>query len=83
MRPRLVSAALALAAVLGAGAGAALAQPLTLCRNTQGQLVRCTQTIAPVVPAGATARCRDGTFSFNHHIPEACAGHGGVAQRYE
>jgi hypothetical protein len=81
MRPGLAGAAMALAVVLEAGS--ALAQPIALCRNLQGQLVRCNQTIAPVVPAGATARCRDGTFSFNHHIPEACTGHGGVAQRYE
>jgi hypothetical protein len=82
MRPSLATAALALAATL-ATAQAALAQPISLCRNAQGQLVRCNQLIAPIVPAGATARCRDGTFSFNHHIPQACTGHGGVAQRYE
>ena len=81
MRSRLVRTALALGFALMAGA--ALAQPMTLCRDAQGRLVRCTQLVAPLIPAGATARCRDGTFSFNHHMPEACTRHGGVAQRYE
>ena len=31
------------------------------------------------VPGGATARCRDGEFSFSlHHRPGACGAHGGV-----
>ena len=29
-------------------------------------------------PAGATARCRDGTWSKNPHRAAACAAHGGV-----
>ena len=31
------------------------------------------------VPAGATARCRDGTFSFSEHHRGTCSHHGGVA----
>ena len=30
------------------------------------------------VPAGATARCRDGTFSFSKHKGGTCSHHGGV-----
>ena len=31
-------------------------------------------------PSGATARCRDGTYSFAHHHRGACSRHGGVAK---
>ena len=30
-------------------------------------------------PAGATARCRDGTYSFSQHRSGTCSDHGGVA----
>ncbi|MDR3510189.1 MAG: DUF3761 domain-containing protein [Caulobacteraceae bacterium] len=30
-------------------------------------------------PAGATARCRDGTWSFSEHHRGTCSHHGGVA----
>ena len=33
-----------------------------------------------VVPRGATARCRDGTWSFVRERKRACAGHRGVAR---
>jgi hypothetical protein len=32
------------------------------------------------VPAGATARCRDGDYSFSLHQRGTCSGHDGVAQ---
>jgi hypothetical protein len=32
------------------------------------------------VPAGATAICRDGAYSFSQHRSGTCSGHGGVAQ---
>ncbi len=32
------------------------------------------------VPAGATAKCNDGTYSFSQHRQGTCSGHGGVAQ---
>ncbi|KAA2266180.1 DUF3761 domain-containing protein [Solihabitans fulvus] len=35
---------------------------------------------APGPPAGATARCRDGEYSFSQHRSGTCSGHGGVAQ---
>jgi len=28
--------------------------------------------------AGATARCRDGTYSYSEHASGTCSGHGGV-----
>jgi hypothetical protein len=30
-------------------------------------------------PEGATARCRDGDFSFSRHHSGTCSSHGGVA----
>lgn len=32
------------------------------------------------VPAGATAKCVDGTYSFSQHRSGTCSHHGGVAQ---
>jgi hypothetical protein len=32
-----------------------------------------------VIPDGATARCRDGDFSFSRHHTGTCSHHGGVA----
>lgn len=32
------------------------------------------------VPAGATARCGDGTYSFSQHHSGTCSHHGGVAE---
>jgi Protein of unknown function (DUF3761)/Protein of unknown function (DUF1524) len=37
---------------------------------------------APAIPAGATARCNDGTYSFAAHHQGACSHHQGVAQFY-
>jgi hypothetical protein len=34
-------------------------------------------------PAGATARCNDGTYSFAAHHQGACSAHGGVAVFYQ
>jgi len=30
-------------------------------------------------PQGATAKCRDGTYSYSQHHSGTCSGHGGVA----
>ena len=35
---------------------------------------------AAAPPAGATAHCNDGTYSFSQHHSGTCSGHGGVAQ---
>jgi hypothetical protein len=37
-------------------------------------------TAAGSPPPGATARCRDGTYSFSHHHSGTCSHHGGVAE---
>lgn len=36
-------------------------------------------TVSGAAPAGATAKCRDGTFSFSQHHSGTCSHHGGVA----
>ncbi|HJQ48551.1 MAG TPA: DUF3761 domain-containing protein [Amycolatopsis sp.] len=46
--------------------------------NVDGRCVpRPTHADSP--PAGATARCNDGTYSFSQHRQGTCSGHGGVA----
>ena len=35
---------------------------------------------ASVIPRGASAKCRDNTYSLSQHRNGMCAGHGGVAQ---
>lgn len=48
-------------------------------RNVDGKCVhRPQQASAP--PAGATARCADGDYSFSQNRRGTCSGHGGVAQ---
>src|SRR5437899_6848231 len=37
------------------------------------------QQPVPTAPTGATARCRDGTYSFSRHHSGTCSHHGGVA----
>jgi hypothetical protein len=32
------------------------------------------------IPAGASAQCRDGTYSFSQHRSGTCSHHGGVAE---
>lgn len=39
-------------------------------------------TYYPSHPAGASARCRDGSYSFSLHRRGTCSGHGGVAEWY-
>jgi hypothetical protein len=34
------------------------------------------------IPAGATAKCADGTYSFSQHHSGTCSHHGGVEQWY-
>jgi hypothetical protein len=47
--------------------------------NSSGNCVpRPEQT--PARPAGATAKCADGAYSFSQHRQGTCSGHGGVAQ---
>jgi uncharacterized protein YraI len=49
--------------------------------NSDGQWVQSpTRTADGLPPAGATAHCRDGTYSFSQHRQGTCSHHGGVAR---
>jgi len=47
--------------------------------NSSGNCVH-NPVIAPAAPAGATAECKDGTYSFSQHRQGTCSHHGGVKQ---
>jgi uncharacterized protein YraI len=46
-------------------------------KNSRGEKVQ-SPTYYPTVPAGATAECRDGTYSFSRNHRGTCSHHGGV-----
>lgn len=46
--------------------------------NVDGETVH-SPAFAPSVPAGASAICKDGTYSFSQNRRGTCSGHGGVA----
>ncbi|UOB55965.1 DUF3761 domain-containing protein [Burkholderia pyrrocinia] len=49
-------------------------------RNRDGETVHApAHSKSGRVPDGASARCRDGTYSFSRHRRGTCSGHGGVA----
>jgi len=48
--------------------------------NSAGNTVCSPYASAGGPPAGATAQCRDGTYSFSQSRSGTCSGHGGVAQ---
>jgi hypothetical protein len=49
-------------------------------RNKAGQNVHSpAKSIDGKVPAGASAECRDGSYSFSKNRRGTCSGHGGVA----
>src|SRR6267378_3368367 len=49
--------------------------------NVDGQWVPSpTRTTDGQPPPGASAKCRDGTFSFSRHRQGTCSHHGGVAE---
>ena len=47
-------------------------------RNVDGNCVHRPQA-APSAPIGASARCRDGTYSYSQNHRGTCSHHGGVA----
>lgn len=47
--------------------------------NVDGNQVH-SPAYAPNVPQGASARCRDGTYSFSQNRRGTCSHHGGVAE---
>jgi hypothetical protein len=49
-------------------------------RNNDGNCVHGPQQAA-APPSGATAQCKDGSYSFSQHRQGICSGHGGVTQR--
>jgi Protein of unknown function (DUF3761) len=50
-------------------------------RNSDGVCVhRPVKTQGSTVPQGATAQCRDGSYSFSQHRKGTCSRHGGVAK---
>jgi hypothetical protein len=54
--------------------------PAGTYENSRGRCVRRpTRTPNNRPPAGATARCRDGTYSFSQSRRGTCSHHGGVA----
>ncbi len=46
--------------------------------NTAGREVK-SPTYSDTVPVGASAQCKDGTYSFSESRRGTCSGHGGVA----
>jgi Protein of unknown function (DUF3761) len=48
--------------------------------NVDGQSVHSPAYSSGGVPAGATAQCADGTYSFSQHRQGTCSHHGGVAR---
>ncbi len=53
--------------------------PVKYYTNSQGNKVQ-SPTRYPSTPAGATALCRDGTYSFSQSRRGTCSHHGGVAR---
>ena len=47
--------------------------------NRNGKRVK-SPVRSPFVPAGATAQCRDGSWSFSQHRQGTCSHHAGVAK---
>jgi hypothetical protein len=48
--------------------------------NRDGNTVHApARSLSGKVPDGATARCRDGSYSFSRHHGGTCSRHGGVA----
>jgi hypothetical protein len=63
------------------GAATHLAPDTTACKrgyykNVSGHCVRRPSHD----PSGATAKCRDGTYSYSEHASGTCSHHGGVAR---
>lgn len=69
---------------IGLGPAPAEARARTACGadfyiNSRGHCVHRPMR-APSAPAGASAKCRDGTYSFSQSRRGTCSWHGGVAQ---
>jgi hypothetical protein len=49
-------------------------------RNSDGLCIPDPSSGGGGAPAGATAQCRDGDYSYSTHHSGTCSGHGGVSQ---
>ncbi|WP_245717419.1 DUF3761 domain-containing protein [Nocardia jejuensis] len=79
-----ISAGVLTAAALLAPAAQAAPLPTAACgsgqyQNTAGDCVNRPQQ-APSAPAGASARCKDGTYSSSKTRSGTCSHHGGVSE---
>ena len=84
MTRRLVSLLLALATLLPAApvlTQASSQQPST--SRDQSKKSKNKSGDKSTAPKGATAKCKDGTYSFAKHHQGACSHHGGVAEWYK
>lgn len=69
------------AATAPAPAASASSAPNDSYTNTDGNTVPSPQpTPDNSIPTGATAQCRDGSYSFSQHHQGTCSHHGGVAR---
>jgi len=81
---RRLAALVAIVGAMLAGAGTASARPVVAtaatCRSGYYLNVshHCVHRPSKS-PVGATARCRDGEYSYSEHAQGTCSGHGGVA----
>jgi hypothetical protein len=50
-------------------------------KNVDGKSVS-SPYMAPSAPTGASAQCKDGTYSFSQHRQGTCSRHGGVSTWY-
>jgi hypothetical protein len=71
------------AAFAGTASASAHAHVAPLCKagyykNVSGHCVK-RPAKAAKAPKGATAKCRDGSYSFSEHASGTCSHHGGVA----
>lgn len=48
--------------------------------NSDGDSIHSPADSSEGVPAGATAQCRDGSYSFSRHRQGTCSHHGGVSR---
>jgi Protein of unknown function (DUF3761) len=54
--------------------------PTTTAAKTTAASSKATTTSGNTDPTGATAKCKDGTYSKSKHHSGTCSSHGGVAQ---
>ena len=49
------------------------------CRDSHGKFTKCMAPGMAMAPKGATAKCKDGTYSMSQHHSGTCSHHGGVS----